>query len=275
MNPPLVTVSCAFYRCQDFVRDAVRSVLAQSMSNLQIVVVNDGDPVGPWGALADIDDPRLVRFNLEQNRGPYFAHEVVRRVARSPYFAVQDADDMSKPHRLDRLLVAIETTGCVAAASQLAGNYNEKSHKRERRQLGKAHTHRYCHAGLQRTETLELIGGYYGGYRIGWDTLVMNTLAIIGETVPHHGGEPIAFIDHPLYWIRRRDDSLTRSPLTGKGSPERERIGAILERKWARIFARRGKPDLLNAVRRELRADITPDDAFALDRAAEQLRGLL
>src|ERR1700692_1505713 len=93
-------VACIpYYDCRRYVRRAVLSLLSQTHSNITVVVVNDGDPKSPWSELADIRDPRLVRFDMTANHGPYFASAVVLNATTAPYFLVQDADDWSTPDR--------------------------------------------------------------------------------------------------------------------------------------------------------------------------------
>lgn len=273
MTAPRVVVSVAFWRCHAFVREAVESILAQTMRDLVLVVVNDGDPVPPWDALADIDDPRLVRFDLPENRGCYFAHEVVRRASPAPFFAVQDADDASAPHRLERLLDAIGDL--PGASSMLGGRYNGKSHDRAHREVGPQFRHRRGHTGLWRASVLRAIGGYYGGYRVGWDSLIVNAMSLLGEQHAAPGTEPLAFVDEVLYTIRHRDDSLTHAPDTRKGSPERNRLAALYKSKWKRMWLERGTPALPQAIRREMIADVSLDHAVELEREAMRLARLL
>src|SRR5690606_4514374 len=99
-RPPTVVVSIPCFGCHRYIARSVESILQQTYTDIQVVVVNDGDPRPPWEALSHIDDPRLVRFSLPENYGPYFAHAVVLAATSSPYFLVQDADDWSDPERI-------------------------------------------------------------------------------------------------------------------------------------------------------------------------------
>jgi hypothetical protein len=241
------------------------------------VVVNDGDPVHP-AELDDITDPRLVRYKLAANRGPYYAHEVVRRATagRDDFFAVQDADDVSHPRRLEWLVHALtERSTAPGAVSMIGGAYGGKSHDPARRAVSRSFRHRACHAGLWRSWALEMIGGYYGGFRIGWDTMIVSALALYGETVAPIGEEPIVWVPELLYDIRARPDSLTRSPLTGQISDRRREVSSIYAAMWRQMFARRGKGDLISAIQNRMRRYVTAEDREALDHDAAGLRALL
>ena len=74
-----ITVSMPYYACPATLGRAVESVLGQTHRDLTLVVVNDGDRRSPWPLLADIDDDRLVRFDLAENRGRYFADAIEHR----------------------------------------------------------------------------------------------------------------------------------------------------------------------------------------------------
>lgn len=109
---PFITVSIPYFKARGYIRRAVNSILAQPHRRLRVVVVNDGDRVGPWRELADIADPRLVRFDHPENRNRYFADAVVLAATPDDWFATQDADDWSEPDRLERLIQRAQQFQC-------------------------------------------------------------------------------------------------------------------------------------------------------------------
>lgn len=90
---------------------------------------------------------------------------------------------------------------------------------RLRAALAPAMRHLINHTGLFRCEAVRRIGGYYGGFRIGYDTLLVNLLRMTAR---------ITYVERPLYHRRLRDGSLTRSGATGLGSVERRRVAEAL-----------------------------------------------
>ncbi len=72
------------YGAIQLLRRAVDSILAQTHRNLTLLVINDGNPTPLWPALADIDDARLVRFDMDTNRGRYFADGVAIAATDAP-----------------------------------------------------------------------------------------------------------------------------------------------------------------------------------------------
>src|SRR5262245_21328844 len=208
MDNERITVSLPYYRCREYVRRAVEGILAQTYGNLRLVVVNDGDCDPPWHDLASIRDPRLILFSLDSNHGCYFAHQVLLEATEDPWFAFQDADDWSEPRRLETLLHAIrseQSDGAVSAVihhvpvGELTATRLER-HPDFSRPLGAELEHRSALRGLFRTEALRDIGGCYGGFRIGYDTLLINPLLMTAR---------VSYVDEPLYHRFMRERSLT------------------------------------------------------------------
>ncbi|MCA9172877.1 MAG: glycosyltransferase, partial [Planctomycetales bacterium] len=228
-----VVVSTPQYGCVSQIRRAVDGVLGQTHRNLQLVVVNCGDPESPWDELADMEDPRLVRFELFENRGPYFAHQVVLQATEADYFVVQDADDWSEPPRVAMLLRALRQRHAVAAVSldrqhHVNGRVADSQPLNPRQAPGPDLTHWANHHALFRVDALRAIGGYDAGFQLGYDTLLMSLLAMIG---------PIAQVDCVLYHRHHRPDSLTHHPTTGFGSERRNQAIAELRQLHDRVYA--------------------------------------
>src|SRR5262249_13218614 len=153
-----------------------------------------------WNVLGHLRDPRLVRFSLASNRGPYFAHAVALLATPDPFYLMQDADDWSHPERLSILLDDIETEQAHASFSDVTMHHLRSTGRTVPSRLrwysvvdfdlGPRYLHRAPHHALFRAEALRRIGGYYGGYRIGFDTLIMNLLLMTGK---------LSYVSLPLY----------------------------------------------------------------------------
>lgn len=231
-----VTASVPCFGANRYVRRAVESLLAQTHTDLTVVVVNDGDNNPPWSELAHLHDPRLVRFSLERNHGPYFVHHVVLAASDTPYFLIQDADDWSAPNRVRKLLSQLLLEGSDLAFSawqqyRQDGNGTLRPdsvrwHRRDARAqmplrpcsflfdpvLTDTFINRASHHGVFRRKALERIGGYYGGFRMNHDTLLTNLLLMTGK---------VSFVEAPLYHYVIRHDSLSHSRATGARSSAR------------------------------------------------------
>jgi hypothetical protein len=88
-----------------FLREALDSVLSQTLSDLEVVVVDDGSGDATPAILADCAerDPR-VRVRRQEPGGLTVALNAGCSLARAPVIARMDADDVMLPDRLERQL---------------------------------------------------------------------------------------------------------------------------------------------------------------------------
>lgn len=284
-QPPAVTVSLPYFNCRRYLLRAVESILAQTHSNLTLVVVNDGDPQPPWDLLAHVDDPRLVRYDLGANRGRYFVDAVILAATPDPFLLIQDADDWSEPRRVAALLESCQLTenwqlsNSVVGAVSACRLWREGSRAGQllaypglRRPLSERFEFRADHHGLFRSDSLRMIGGNYGGYRIGYDTLLVNLLAMVGE---------IAYVDQPLYHRQVRANSLTTSQATGMASAQRRQVRNELSSLYAAALrAYRGRPagdveNLAEVIREICQARVSDKERTEIAGHSARLRDLI
>jgi glycosyltransferase involved in cell wall biosynthesis len=86
---------------------AVRSVLDQTLGDLELIVVDDASRDRTPEILAAVDDPRLVLVRNDENRGLAASLNVALERARGRYVARLDADDVALPERLERQVEAL------------------------------------------------------------------------------------------------------------------------------------------------------------------------
>lgn len=277
---PRVTVSLAYYGCRDHIRQAVTSILGQTYDHLRLVVVNDGDPNPPWDLLDDIDDPRLIRFDLSANRGRYAADDIVLAATDDPLFLLQDADDWSAPDRLEKLLHRLRETNAEAVFSDHTihrsnGRTTPETHRKIVEPLTDAFRHRAHHHALYATGALRRIGGYDGGFRIGYDTLLVNLLRMTAS---------VANLDEAVYHRRVRPGSLTQNAETGYYSARRRRVSDDLRTIYATALSayreycsgQRSRAFLLRTIRSLTAAsDRAPDQAAGKKADVQRLRKAL
>ena len=105
-----VSVVGPAYEAAAFVGDAVRSSLEQTLSDLEVLVVDDGSRDGTADAAqaAAGSDARLRIIRLPRNVGVSAARNAALRVARGRWIALLDADDVCAGDRLERLVAAAE-----------------------------------------------------------------------------------------------------------------------------------------------------------------------
>lgn len=280
---PRVTVSIPAFQARPYLRRAVESILAQTHSDLVLVVVNDGDPEQPWDELSGISDRRLIRFDLDTNRGRYFADAVVLNATTDPYFLIQDADDWSEPNRISILLEIMGQDYSHAAISAMFVHMLDQDQvpcndtlrfERLREPLTHEYMYRGPHHGLFKCQALRRIGGPFGGFTIGYDKLLVNLLLMTGR---------ISYVDVPLYHRLIRPNSLTTSELTGLGSHVRLEVRKQLSSIYSAAFKsylgyKAGEIDastLAASIRRLCSQNVTRRDTAGLSAASSALRALM
>lgn len=268
-----VIVSVPHFGCRKYVRRAVLSVLSQTYPNVQVAVVNDGDPEPPWSELDDIQDPRLIRFELPTNHGPYFVTDCLLGATEAEYLLIQDADDWSEPDRVEKLFALMHLRGRGAANS---GHYVdavdptgspsiEDLTYRFERPITDKFSDRTRHHGLYRTSVLREVGGYYGGFRAEYDRFIGNMLHLIGE---------LDYTTEPLYHRSSRPGSLTQSSETGHGSAYRNETHLKLKAMYLEVLAvhRKGGDQLTELIRRVSERHVEAADRRYLTECSNAMR---
>lgn len=93
------------------IRMAVESVLRQTFTDFELLVVDDGSTDGTMDALAKISDPRLRRLANPHNMGPSAARNTGIQKALAEWVAFQDSDDEWLPHKLERQMARLADAG--------------------------------------------------------------------------------------------------------------------------------------------------------------------
>ena len=99
IHQPAVSVLLPIYNGEEFLAGAIDSLLAQSMTDFELLIVNDGSSDTSKDIVERYDDPRIVLLNRTHAGLVVALNEGIRR-CRGRYVARMDHDDLSKPERL-------------------------------------------------------------------------------------------------------------------------------------------------------------------------------
>jgi len=281
------------FQCKAHIRQAVDSLLQQTHRDLTIVVANDGDRDPPWDELASIRDLRLVRFELKQNHGPFFATSVVLHASAAPYLLIQDADDWSDPERVSLLLAALErdqsdfavSAQCLYVESggsrHLSGvRWTESSMASSPERfvvnpcLTSEYYYRVPHHGMFCSRALRNVSAYYAGLRLSYDRLLTNLMLMTGR---------VSHIPVPLYHRLIRAESITHSPGTrwnseiGRHEFEigRRFYGLCFEQYQEYVAGRLSSSALLSFIRKTAKRHVVAADRSELRSEVKRLKALL
>lgn len=113
---PRVTVVMAVYNAAPFVEQAIASVLSQTWSDFELLVVDDASTDRSLELAQSFDDPRIRIIRHEVNKGASHSRNDALAAAHGDLIAIMDADDICAPTRLERqieFLDAHPTVGLV------------------------------------------------------------------------------------------------------------------------------------------------------------------
>jgi glycosyltransferase involved in cell wall biosynthesis len=125
MTQPLVSVIVPVWNAAGFIEQTVKSVLSQTFTDYELIIVNDGSPDTVELETALLPYQSSLKYLSERHRGAAAARNTALRVARGTYVAFLDADDSWLPHYLDRQIAFLRAhpdVDLVYADAKLMGN---------------------------------------------------------------------------------------------------------------------------------------------------------
>ena len=106
----LVSIIMPNYNSAQFIAESIRSVLAQTYKNWDLILVDDhstDDSVKVIEALV-ADDKRIKLIKLSKNSGPAVARNMAIEEAKGRYIAFLDSDDLWLPNKLEKQIEFME-----------------------------------------------------------------------------------------------------------------------------------------------------------------------
>lgn len=122
---PAVTVAMSMHNASRFLRECVDSVLAQSFTDFEFLIVDDGSTDDSVRIVRSYSDPRI---RLICRPHDFIASlNTLLDQARGRYIARMDADDIMLPHRLQEQVAYLDRHPDVAAVASNAITIDENS----------------------------------------------------------------------------------------------------------------------------------------------------
>ncbi len=119
MNPrssPLVSVIVPSYNHQAYVGQAIESVLASTLRDIELVLVDDGSTDGSLSVIHRFHDPRL-KVLAQENQGAHAAMNRGVQEARGEWVAFLNSDDLYSPEKLERHVSVHQANGKLEATA--------------------------------------------------------------------------------------------------------------------------------------------------------------
>lgn len=114
-----ISVILPVYNGEEFLTKAIESVLAQTYSDFEFIIVNDGSTDNSEKLIKSFSDKRIILLQQE-NKGAAYARNYAINNSKGTYLALMDCDDLSKPDRLERQINFIyDHTDCIAVGTNV------------------------------------------------------------------------------------------------------------------------------------------------------------
>ena len=262
MSEPRVSVFMPVYNAATYLPEAVESVLHQTLSSLELIVVDDGsrdDSLSILETYATADSRIHVIANRE-NKGNAHAHNEGWRRAKSNYVACMHADDIALPDRLERQVQFLDQHPGVAAVGGEAVVIDDTGRRHDLMRVP--------------TSSLEIRA------KLPWhNCLIHPTVMMRKEALADVGGYRVDLVEDYDLWLRLSEHyelaNLPRPLILHRWHPrdvayiERQVTGALAVRAAARMRASFGY-DLLSGT-----DDSTADVLSALGVTDQDVRRAL
>ena len=171
-SPPIVSVIMPCFNQGQFIEEAVESIIAQTFTPVEIIIINDGS--------TDIETVRLLNHYQKpnvsvihtENRGPSAARNVGIYQAKGQYILPVDADDRIAPTYLEKavpILASQPEIGIVYTQAELfgakTGSFDLPPYQFPDILLGNM----IFNSSLYRKADWEKVGGYNENMVCGWE----------------------------------------------------------------------------------------------------------
>jgi glycosyltransferase involved in cell wall biosynthesis len=110
------------YNNENFIAQAIESILTQTLSDFELILINDGSTDRTGDIAQSFSDERIRYIKNEQNYGLVASLNMGLEMAKGDLIARMDGDDISMPNRFEeqyRFLISHQEIGAVGSAIQI------------------------------------------------------------------------------------------------------------------------------------------------------------
>ncbi|GEM_PF-361920 len=167
---PRVSVLMPVYNGEQYLDEAVQSILCQTFRDFEFLIIDDGSTDGTKAILDSYNDERIRLVRNERNMGLTKSLNRGLVLARGDYIARQDADDVSHPERLAKQVQFLESNpqvGMLGTAYQRIDVHGlplstvEVLASNSEIQDALLYGNRFCHGSVMlRQKALEAVGNH-------------------------------------------------------------------------------------------------------------------
>ena len=223
MNSPTVSVLMTSYNRENYIEDAIKSVLSSSFTDLELIIVDDcsSDRTVEIARSFQKQDSRVRVYVNDRNLGDYPNRNKAASYANGKYIKYLDSDDIMYSHTLSVMVQSMELFPEVGLGLSGKGK-KDKPHpyvlspiEAYREHFGGfGHLDRAPGSAIIKREAFEKVGGFTGRRMIGDNELWL----ILARYFP------IVIFPADLYWARTHEGQESQSDYAKKYAALRKTI---------------------------------------------------
>lgn len=113
-NNPLVSIITPNYNCSRFITETIESVLAQTYTNWEMIIVDDCSTDNSYQISLEYSqkDSRIKVYKNDKNSGAAFSRNSALDIAQGEYIAFLDSDDLWETVKLEKQINFMQDTNC-------------------------------------------------------------------------------------------------------------------------------------------------------------------
>lgn len=225
MDGPLVSILMPSYNAEDYIIRAVESILGQTYTNIEILLMDDASQDQTYQLISRFKDERIRIYRNPENIGYLRSCNLLFREAKGDLITFQDSDDWSFPTRIEKQVhmfmidpeVALCATGSrtevtidgftIDSESGISTDQEIKGHLEDLGSLPFT-----CATIMVKREVLNSVGLYreffdrIGAEHVDWAYMICEKFkcAMVGEVLYYYTFNPGSFTKQPTSNIRKR-----------------------------------------------------------------------
>lgn len=168
---PLISVLMPVYNAEKYVHQAIQSILDQTYTNWELLIINDGSTDNSKALIQEFSDARIKYAEQISNQGYLHTCNALFEKANGDFITFLDADDTCRQERLASCLSAFQSDSelgfLTTDFNRISENGNEKTSSKSAIDYSKYSTDSSyapticCATIFFRSELLKVVGGYH------------------------------------------------------------------------------------------------------------------
>ncbi|MFN5182505.1 MAG: glycosyltransferase [Bacteroidota bacterium] len=127
---PKISVLMSVYNSASYLKESIDSVLSQTFTDFELIIINDGSTDSSWKIINDFKDERIIKIDNDGNKGLIYSLNLGLNLASGTFIARMDSDDICFPNRFQAQFDYLISNPDVAVLGSDYINFSETSEKK-------------------------------------------------------------------------------------------------------------------------------------------------